>query len=188
MGLITKFKFNKTIKYLDKNIFSINRSDIIDGNAIMLPEFKWIFVQSTTNTNLSFIDLAIKDKEYTSIDDVALVRYISITSPNKYITTLADEFCWDTAPSLSKEQNEFIFDFYKNVLPDDTYGLIALKNIIKAVSDEINNTIYCNEENEDNINYVEKDIESAVPLSYTEVKQLIKTGHRNYMDGIKRGD
>lgn len=186
MNIINNLKIYKFKKNLNKYKYCLDSGNIIDGNMRMLPYIRWIFMQSKESPNVFVLDLAICYKNNTikesgyyydcfSLDDDL---HYEIDNKNKLTS-------FSSYQVLGNNKNVYVLDFAKNVKPEDIYDYKILKKVVKEVVDEINNAIYSNNDDEENINRVEKDMDLVSPLSLDEVKQLIKTGHRKCMDDFK---
>ncbi len=184
MGLITKFKVNKILNFLKEKKFSINHGNIIDGNVVMLPHMKWVFIQSNDHPHLFQLDLAVAYKRnYDNVSSNFSSYYVSLIYPELYQIRNGNELGgYFYVDVISHNNSSFLLDFCENVIASDEYTLEDLKNIIKMVSDEINAVIYDDSENVDCINKVMKNLEDVKLFSDEEIKQFIKKGHRNYMD------
>lgn len=176
-----KFKSFKTLQYLKNNTFTIDNSKILDGNLKILPYMKWIFIQSNDHPHLFQIDLAIAyKKNYGDVSSNFSNDYVSLTYPYLYEFSGRDNlYSYIYADFIVANNEPFLLDFCENVIASDEYTLEDLKNIIKSVSDEMNTVIY---DNEDCINKVSKNLEEVEMFSDDTIKQLIKKGHRNYID------
>lgn len=182
MVLPSKIKFYKTMKYLEKNKFSVNCGNILSDKIKMMPLLKWVFLQSKDCPHIFQVDLAIAyKKNYDKVSSVYTDVYLSLSEPEFYIISDSEEleshFYYDI---IGQNHNVVIVDFHQNAFPNDIYTLDDLKKIIKYVSNEITESLYLKGDN-NNINVYDEEVTNK-PFSKEKVKQLIKNGHRNYMN------
>lgn len=185
MNIIDNLKIYKLKRNLNKHKYCLDSGNIIDGNMMMLPYIRWIFMQSKESPNVFFLDLAICYKNNTVRESGYYYDCFSLDDSRYRINNKGELVSFSSYQVLGSIKNVYVLDFAKNVKVEDIYDYEMLKKVVKAVSAEINNAIYSNNGDEENINHVEKDMDLLSPLSLDEVKQLIKTGHRKCMDDFK---
>lgn len=173
-----KYRFYQQLRYFKNNKFSIDNSAILNGETERLPKLKWVFLQDENNPNIIKIDLVVLANK---LPGWSYDEYVSIYQPNLYDLN-DNEYVHDKdIPEVfSEEINKFQIDFVDSVLPDDIYTLENLKELLKYVSDEINNELVSYESNEENIMINTDKILNAKVLNYRTIGNLIKNAHNQY--------
>lgn len=187
-NFLKKFKCYKAITYLENNIFSIDKGNVMEGNLKILPEMKWIFLQNRTYPQIFQVDLAVTYKNnYNDLDEGYSTEFISLKDNVIYETNNnADELVHYYYPDIiGEDHTDFCFNFHENVLYGDKYKISDLKQILQNTTEEIGAFLNFNRNNQNTVDET-IDYETDI-LTETQVKKLIKKSHRNYMD-MKRGD
>lgn len=179
--MINKLVINKYIKNLKKMKMTINTTNILEGHLCAFPKFNWYFVQSTDEPNIFELHLLV---ESSGLKKFTLKKYTHFCVKDKNVYFIKDNkvVLGMYYVMIGDSYQDNLYSFFNNVLPSEIYEYDDLINIINAVAKEINEYLYNSEANKENINYNNSGVESLKTFTEDEVKQLIKKGHRSYMD------
>ena len=123
-NFLKKFKCYKALTYLENNIFSIDKGNVLEGNLKILPEMKWIFLQNRTYPQIFQVDLAVTYKNnYNDLDEGYSTEFISLKDNVIYETNDdADELMDYSFPDIiGEDHTNFCLNFHENVLYNDKY-------------------------------------------------------------------